>query len=42
VLRFWNIQVLQEIEDVLEAIWLALGVEKPSGPHPALPREGGG
>lgn len=32
VLRFWNNEVLQQTESVLEAIWIALG--EPACPHP--------
>ena len=37
-MRFWNFQVLQETEEVMEAIWLALDVP----PTLTLPRKGGG
>ncbi|MFC5302638.1 endonuclease domain-containing protein [Azospira restricta] len=40
VLRFWNNQVLQEIEAVVEAIHLAL--TKEPHPHPSPPLEGEG
>ncbi|MHB1188355.1 endonuclease domain-containing protein [Thiobacillus sp.] len=38
IMRFWNNQVLNEIESVVEAIWLALGPH----PHPNPPLEGEG
>jgi very-short-patch-repair endonuclease len=41
VLRFWNNEVLQEIESVKEKIWLAVQ-ELQSHPPPNLPLEGGG
>ena len=43
VLRFWNNQVLQETDAVVEAIWTALQ-NKGTVPHPppSLPLEGGG
>jgi very-short-patch-repair endonuclease len=34
VLRFWNNQVLNEIESVKEAIWTALQTPPPSQPSP--------
>ncbi len=37
VLRFWNNQVLQEIDAVVEVIWAALQRETPS-PAPSPPR----
>jgi very-short-patch-repair endonuclease len=37
VLRFWNHQVLEELDGVLEAIWLMVG----STPHPNPPPQGG-
>ncbi|MEX2287565.1 MAG: endonuclease domain-containing protein [Planctomycetaceae bacterium] len=46
VIRFWNHEVYEDLEPVLEAIWNALKVRsvthasKP--PTPTLPREGGG
>lgn len=45
VMRFWNNQVLNEIESIVEAIWLEL--EKMTAscrthPHPDLPPEGEG
>jgi very-short-patch-repair endonuclease len=40
VLRFWNNEVLQDIETVKEQIWMAL--EKQSHPHPGPPLEGEG
>jgi very-short-patch-repair endonuclease len=49
ILRFWNNQVLQDTEAVVEMIWSALQEESekissPSLPHPppSLPLEGGG
>ncbi len=39
VMRFWNNQVLNELESVVDAIWLAL--EEPH-PHPGPPLEGEG
>jgi len=41
VLRFWNNEVLKEIESVKEKIWLAVQ-EQQSHPPPNLPLEGGG
>ncbi len=41
VLRFWNNEVLKEIESVKEKIWLAVQ-ELQSHPPPSLPLEGGG
>jgi very-short-patch-repair endonuclease len=41
VLRFWNNEVLKEIESVKEKIWLAVQ-ELQSHPPPNLPLEGGG
>ena len=41
VLRFWNNQVLKEIESVREKIWLAVQELQPH-PPPSLPLEGGG
>jgi adenine-specific DNA-methyltransferase len=41
VLRFWNDEVLKEIESVKEKIWLA-AQELQSHPPPNLPLEGGG
>ena len=38
VMRFWNNQVLNELDSVMEAIWLALQPH----PHPNLPLEGEG
>jgi len=38
VMRFWNNQVLNELESVVEAIWLALEPH----PHPNPPLEGEG
>jgi very-short-patch-repair endonuclease len=40
VLRFWNNQVLEETDGVLESIRLVLTARSP-GPHPALPRKRG-
>jgi adenine-specific DNA-methyltransferase len=41
VLRFWNNEVLREIESVKERIWLVVrGLQ--SHPPPDLPLEGGG
>ena len=40
VLRFWDNQVLNETDGVLESIRLALTARRP-GPHPALPRKRG-
>ena len=39
VMRFWNNQCLNEIEPVVEAIWLALEEPHPH-PNPPLEREG--
>jgi adenine-specific DNA-methyltransferase len=41
VLRFWNNEVLKEIESVREKIWLVVQ-ELRSHPLPNLPLEGGG
>ncbi len=41
VLRFWNNEVLREIESVKEKIWL-VAQELQSHPPPNLPLEGGG
>jgi len=41
VLRFWDNEVLKEIESVKEKIWLAVQ-ELQSHPPPSLPLEGGG
>ena len=41
VLRFWNNEVLKEIESVKEKIWLAVQELQPH-PPPNLPLEGGG
>jgi len=41
VLRFWNTEVLQQIETVKEMIWAALSDEK-HPPTSILPRRGGG
>ena len=41
VLRFWNNEVLKEIESVREKIWLAVQEVQPH-PPPILPLEGGG
>ncbi len=41
VLRFWNHEVLQEIEGVRERIWVAVREEQPH-PHPGPPLEGEG
>jgi len=41
VLRFWNNEVLKEIESVKEKIWLTVQ-ELQSHPPPNLPLEGGG
>lgn len=41
VLRFWNNEVLQEIESVKEKIWMTVGELQPH-PHPNLPLEGEG
>ena len=41
VLRFWNNEVLKEIESVKEKIWLAVQKLQPH-PPPNLPLEGGG
>jgi very-short-patch-repair endonuclease len=41
VLRFWNNEVLKEIESVREKIWLVVQ-ELQSHPPPNLPLEGGG
>src|SRR5207302_1177184 len=38
VVRFWNFQVIEEIEEVIETIWLALSE---STPHPNPPPQGG-
>ena len=40
VLRFWNNEVLKEIESVKEKIWLAVQELQPHPPN--LPLEGGG
>ncbi|MDD4965156.1 MAG: endonuclease domain-containing protein [Gallionella sp.] len=43
VLRFWNNQVLQETDAVVEAIWIALQNEAViPQPHPSPPLEGMG
>ena len=43
VMRFWNNQVLNEIESVVEAIWWALEPHPHrTHPHPNLPPEGEG
>jgi adenine-specific DNA-methyltransferase len=41
VLRFWNNEVLKEIESVREKIWLAVQELQPHPPS-SLPLEGGG
>ena len=41
VLRFWNNEVLKEIESVKEKIWL-VAQDLQSHPPPGLPLEGGG
>jgi very-short-patch-repair endonuclease len=41
VLRFWDNEVLKEIESVREKIWLAVQELQPH-PPPSLPLEGGG
>jgi len=41
VLRFWNNEVLQEIESVKERIWRAVQEQQPH-PHPNPPLEGEG
>ena len=41
VLRFWNNEVLQEIESVKEKIWMAVRELQPH-PHPGPPLEGEG
>jgi len=41
VLRFWNNEILQEMESVREKIWLVVQ-ELQSHPPPNLPLEGGG
>ncbi len=41
ILRFWNSEVLKEIESVREKIWLVVQ-ELQSHPPPNLPLEGGG
>jgi very-short-patch-repair endonuclease len=41
VLRFWDIEVLKEMESVKEKIWMAVQ-ELQSHPLPSLPLEGGG
>jgi very-short-patch-repair endonuclease len=41
VLRFWNNEILKEIEAVREKIWLAVQELQPH-PPPSLPLEGGG
>jgi adenine-specific DNA-methyltransferase len=41
VLRFWNTEVLQEIEAVKERIWQAVE-EQQAHPHPDPPLEGEG
>ncbi|HZW24182.1 MAG TPA: endonuclease domain-containing protein [Gallionella sp.] len=38
VMRFWNNQVMTELDAVVQAIWVALGPH----PHPNLPPEGEG
>ena len=38
VLRFWNNEVMQDIEAVKESIWLALQGRKDPSPPPALVR----
>jgi len=35
VLRFWNHQVLREMDSVLECIWRALATDTPSPPQPS-------
>ena len=35
VMRFWNNQVLNELESVVESIWLELERRNPSPPQPA-------
>ncbi len=43
VLRFWNNEVLQQLDGVLEVVRLALLERLPtSSPTPTLPHEGGG
>ena len=44
VLRFWNNDVLQDIDAVKESIWLALQQRRSAlpHPHPNLPLEGEG
>src|SRR5579884_3049765 len=37
VLRFWNHQVLEELDGVMEAIWRVVA----SSPHPSPPPQGG-
>ena len=34
VLRFWNHQIRQELNSVLQAIWLALGKKRQNKPSP--------
>jgi very-short-patch-repair endonuclease len=41
VLRFWNHQVLREMDSVLECVWRELVGETPH-PHPSPPLEGEG
>ena len=41
ILRFWNNEVLKDIESVKEKIWLVVQ-ELQSHPPPSLPLEGGG
>jgi len=41
VLRFWNNEVLKEMESVREKIWLVVRELQPH-PPPNLPLEGGG
>lgn len=42
VLRFWNNDVLQDIDAVKESIWLTLRQRRRTLPHPSLPLEGEG
>ena len=42
VVRFWNNDVLQEIEPVKEKIWLAVQERNNTHPHPDPPLEGEG
>jgi very-short-patch-repair endonuclease len=47
VVRFWNHQVIEELDDVLEVIWQALGATPRAdfasreSPHPNPPPQGG-